>query len=325
MLELLERLRAASLAQDPERLAGLYSPDGVHEFPFVTPTAPTHIEGRAAILEFNATVFRNLPFAYSEYRTVATHQAGETVLVVEQEAKTRRFRCSRAHLHSISGRASYVGQPTRCFTAVTMPGAWDGGHRTDGRYEVALNASRRLAADSCPSRRRREHPDATLAHVAVTFPGVVDTATAQKARGAFYTPPALARYVIESAVHSADDDVLKPSCGDGAFLLAAGQRLDALAAGTRGEHFTPTTTPPREPEATSTVWSCTKPAQVRSGCGWPRPATGRGPGSRRPRISSDHAPDGSYDAMLAATPIRFHVPVRERRELAISNDEDTRG
>jgi uncharacterized protein len=86
MLELLERLRAASLAQDPERLAGLYSPDGVHEFPFVTPGAPTHIEGRAAILEFNATVFRNLPFAYSEYRTVATHQAGETVLVVEQEA-----------------------------------------------------------------------------------------------------------------------------------------------------------------------------------------------------------------------------------------------
>lgn len=86
MLELLERLRSASIARDPGRLAGLYAPDAVHEFPFVTPGAPTHIRGRAAIAEFNATVFRSLPFAYSEYRTVAVHQAGETVLAVEQEA-----------------------------------------------------------------------------------------------------------------------------------------------------------------------------------------------------------------------------------------------
>lgn len=86
MLELLERLRSASIAQDADQLAGLYAPDAVHEFPFVTPGAPARIEGRAAIAEFNATVFRNPPFAYSEYRTVAVHQAGETVLVVEQEA-----------------------------------------------------------------------------------------------------------------------------------------------------------------------------------------------------------------------------------------------
>lgn len=86
MLELLERLRSASIARDAEGLAGLYAPDAVHDFPFVTPGAPTRIEGRAAIAEFNATVFRSLPFAYSEYRTVAVHEAGETVLVVEQEA-----------------------------------------------------------------------------------------------------------------------------------------------------------------------------------------------------------------------------------------------
>lgn len=86
MLKLLERLRSASIARDAGRLAGLYAPDAVHEFPFVTPGAPTRIEGRAAIADFNDTVFRNLPFAYSEYRTVAVHQAGETVLVVEQEA-----------------------------------------------------------------------------------------------------------------------------------------------------------------------------------------------------------------------------------------------
>ena len=86
MLELLRELRSASIAQDAERLAGLYAADGVHEFPFVTPGAPTHIEGRAAIAEFNATVFEHLPFAYAEYRAIGTHQAGDTVLVVEQEA-----------------------------------------------------------------------------------------------------------------------------------------------------------------------------------------------------------------------------------------------
>lgn len=86
MLELLERLRAASLAQDAGGLAALYAEDGVHEFPFVTPGAPTSISGRAAIEEFNATVYRALPFAYSEYRTIAVHQVSETTLVVEQEA-----------------------------------------------------------------------------------------------------------------------------------------------------------------------------------------------------------------------------------------------
>lgn len=86
MLDLLERLRLASIARDAGQLADLYAPDAIHEFPFVTPGAPARIEGRAAIAEFNDTVFRNLPFAYSEYRTVAVHQAGEMVLVVEQEA-----------------------------------------------------------------------------------------------------------------------------------------------------------------------------------------------------------------------------------------------
>jgi ketosteroid isomerase-like protein len=86
MLELLDRLREASLAQDAGGLAALYAEDGVHEFPFVTPGAPTSISGRAAIEEFNATVYRALPFAYREYRTIAVHQVGETTLVVEQEA-----------------------------------------------------------------------------------------------------------------------------------------------------------------------------------------------------------------------------------------------
>ncbi len=57
-----------------------------------------------------------------------------------------------------------------------------------------------------------------------------DTAQVRKARGAFFTPPELCRYVVSWAIRSASDEVLEPSCGESAFLLAAGERLDTLAA-----------------------------------------------------------------------------------------------
>lgn len=57
---------------------------------------------------------------------------------------------------------------------------------------------------------------------------VADTPALRKARGAFFTPPELSRYVAEWAVRGSDDSVLEPSCGESAFLLAAGERLTAL-------------------------------------------------------------------------------------------------
>ncbi len=59
--------------------------------------------------------------------------------------------------------------------------------------------------------------------------GAADSPASRKARGAFFTPPALCRHVVEWAVRSPQDNVLEPSCGEAAFLLAAGERLDALA------------------------------------------------------------------------------------------------
>jgi len=56
----------------------------------------------------------------------------------------------------------------------------------------------------------------------------IDTAVLRKARGAFFTPEPLARYVTEWAVRSVADQVLEPSCGEAAFLLAAVERLVAL-------------------------------------------------------------------------------------------------
>ncbi len=56
----------------------------------------------------------------------------------------------------------------------------------------------------------------------------LDTAALRKARGAFFTPEPLARYVTDWAVRNVADKVLEPSCGEAAFLLSAVDRLAAL-------------------------------------------------------------------------------------------------
>lgn len=50
----------------------------------------------------------------------------------------------------------------------------------------------------------------------------------RKARGAFFTPAPIARFVSSWAVRSADDSILEPSCGEAAFLLAAANKLSLL-------------------------------------------------------------------------------------------------
>jgi adenine-specific DNA-methyltransferase len=54
---------------------------------------------------------------------------------------------------------------------------------------------------------------------------MADSKDLRKARGAFFTPPAISRYLADWAVQSPLDTVLEPSCGEASFLLAAGHRL----------------------------------------------------------------------------------------------------
>ena len=58
----------------------------------------------------------------------------------------------------------------------------------------------------------------------------MDTQARRKARGAFFTPAEISRYLTQWAIQSANDVVLEPSCGEASFLLAAGERLRALHA-----------------------------------------------------------------------------------------------
>jgi adenine-specific DNA-methyltransferase len=55
-----------------------------------------------------------------------------------------------------------------------------------------------------------------------------DSQEVRKARGAFFTPPQLAEFIVEWAVRSAHDAVFEPSVGDAEFLIAAVGRLVEL-------------------------------------------------------------------------------------------------
>jgi adenine-specific DNA-methyltransferase len=57
-----------------------------------------------------------------------------------------------------------------------------------------------------------------------------DTPELRKDRGAFFTPPEMAQFLIEWAIRSKNDRVLEPSCGEAAFLQPAARRLRQLGA-----------------------------------------------------------------------------------------------
>src|SRR5215469_14035766 len=51
----------------------------------------------------------------------------------------------------------------------------------------------------------------------------------RKARGAFFTPPAIANFLARWAIHGIPSArVLDPTCGEGVFLLAAARQLRDL-------------------------------------------------------------------------------------------------
>lgn len=64
--------------------------------------------------------------------------------------------------------------------------------------------------------------------VARMIPNTVETAAELKARGAFYTPAALTRFMTTWAIRTPADTILEPSCGDGAFVEAVVARLHEL-------------------------------------------------------------------------------------------------
>ncbi|MBD9544525.1 SAM-dependent DNA methyltransferase [Ensifer sp. ENS04] len=65
----------------------------------------------------------------------------------------------------------------------------------------------------------------------------VDTPVLRKERGAFFTPPAITRFISNWAIRKPRDRVLEPAAGDAAFLVSAVDRLRELDPST---HSSPT-------------------------------------------------------------------------------------
>jgi adenine-specific DNA-methyltransferase len=59
-------------------------------------------------------------------------------------------------------------------------------------------------------------------------PVTVETPQEAKARGAFYTPDELTRFLARWAIRNDSDRVLEPACGDGAFVTAVVERFAKL-------------------------------------------------------------------------------------------------
>ena len=64
--------------------------------------------------------------------------------------------------------------------------------------------------------------------LSVMTPALIADADNQKLRGGYYTPCVIAEFLASWAIRSAADEVLEPSCGDGALLEAAARRLLSL-------------------------------------------------------------------------------------------------
>lgn len=64
----------------------------------------------------------------------------------------------------------------------------------------------------------------------VGMEAAADSPALRKARGAFFTPPQVTRFIVEWAVRTAADRTLEPSCGEASFMVEVAARLRGLGA-----------------------------------------------------------------------------------------------
>ena len=220
----------------------------------------------------------------------AVHNRDKTGPLAEYSTLTRnnprsllpwQFRAALAPPYPAHQNASFGG-PGRCAGPSVPPGARNAPWRDTGIvFTAGIEEGRRWMANtrrppfsgglcemrSC-ARSPRVEQTRRLFYTRLWCVTLAEGTATRKARGAFFTPGKLCRYVADWAIRAAGDNVLEPSCGEAAFLLAAGERLDMLAQATG------------VPAAASMASRCTRAAHGR-----PRGRPGRrlrcaGPGRR---------------------------------------------
>ena len=82
--QILERFRAATIAQSASEIEDLYAVNAVHEFPFTMPGAPSRLVGRDAIMAFIVASWEG-PLKYERYQTLAAYTTNDPGTVVVQQ------------------------------------------------------------------------------------------------------------------------------------------------------------------------------------------------------------------------------------------------
>lgn len=81
---ILERIRAAAIAQSAREMEHLYAVNAVHEFPFTRPGVPSRLVGRDAIMAFIVASWEG-PLKYERYQTLAAYTTNDPGTVVVQQ------------------------------------------------------------------------------------------------------------------------------------------------------------------------------------------------------------------------------------------------
>lgn len=81
---ILERVRAAAIAQSASEMGQLYAVDAVHEFPFTRPGTPSRLVGRDAIMEFVVASWKG-PLKYERYQTISAYTTNDPSTIVVQQ------------------------------------------------------------------------------------------------------------------------------------------------------------------------------------------------------------------------------------------------
>lgn len=157
-----------------------------------------------------------------------------------------------------------------------------------------------------PSRMRaRERPTGKDGRVLEAVV-MADTADQRKARGAFFTPEPIARFITEWAVRDASERVMDPSCGEAAFLVQAVERIRSLRSASKD--LLPAL--PVEVDGVEIHEESSRAAREAV-----RLAGGIGNIRTADFFSTD--PDGTYTAVIGNPPfIRFHEFAGESRALS---------
>jgi SnoaL-like domain len=82
--QVLERIRAAAVAQSASLMSELYAASAVHEFPFTVPGAPSLLVGRDAIMAFIAAGWDG-PLRFERYQTLSAYMTNDPGTVVVQQ------------------------------------------------------------------------------------------------------------------------------------------------------------------------------------------------------------------------------------------------